>query len=125
MELIHTLGRGFPEMHVFRHIKGNGAAKPGEKFGRDYLQRWWNQACKNLGIEGVPMYPGTRHSSAVALRTNNSPEAIKRATGHKNNRAFERYLQVTGDELRSLYADTRKAKVVKIRKRGTQSRNPA
>jgi hypothetical protein len=118
MKMIQALDRGFPEMYFFRHVKGNGAAKPGEQFGRDYLQRWWNTACGNLGIEGVSMYPGTRHTSAVDMRLRESPETVKRATGHgKNNQAFNRYLQVTGDELRRLYAGTRKPKVVSIRKR--------
>jgi integrase len=96
-----------PETYYFRHIKGNGNAKPGDQFGRDYLQRWWGKACKNLGIEGVPLYPGTRHSSAVDLRKRHSPEAVRRATMTKTNKAFERYLQITGDEVRDLYQDAR------------------
>ncbi|OEU68144.1 MAG: hypothetical protein BBJ57_10635 [Desulfobacterales bacterium PC51MH44] len=94
-------------MYFFRHIKGNGAAKPGQKFGKDYLYNKWKISCGNLGIEGVSLYPGTRHTSAVDLRTRNSPEAIKRGMGTKSNKAFERYLQVTGNELRGLYQDTR------------------
>ena len=47
-------------------------------------------------------------TAAIALRgQGHSPEAIKRATMHGTNEAFERYLQVNGDELRGLYADTR------------------
>jgi len=106
-DLIKSLPKGFPTLPFFRHERGNGGAKPGQKFGPDYLQRWWNNACGNLEIVGVPLYPGTRHSTAVALRSDHSPEAIKRGMGTKSNKAFERYLQVTGDELRGLYRDTR------------------
>lgn len=107
VNVIKEFKPSFPELYFFRHKKGNGAAKPNTKFGRDYLQRWWNKACSNLNIKGVSLYPGTRHSTAVDLRKRKTPESIKRTTGHKNNRAFERYLQVTGDELRQLYTDTR------------------
>ena len=60
-----------------------------------------------MGVRKVDLYGGTRHSSAIDLRKRHSPEAVKRATMHGTNEAFDRYLQVTGDELRALYADTR------------------
>jgi hypothetical protein len=41
------------------------------------------------------------------LRKRHSPEAIKRATMTATNEAFNRYLEVSGDELRGLYADTK------------------
>ncbi len=110
--LIQVLSKGFPEMYLFRHEKGNGAAKPGQQFGSGYLYNVWRRACKKLGIEGVPLYPGTRHSTAVDLRQRNTPEAIKRSMGTKSNKAFERYLQITGDEQRKLYQDARSGGVV-------------
>jgi hypothetical protein len=58
-------------------------------------------------LGGLPNPFDPRNSSAIDLRKRHSPEAVKRATMHKNNEAFDRYLQVTGDELRELYADTR------------------
>jgi integrase len=114
VEMLAAQPRGFGELYFFRHAKGNGAAKPGDRFGKDFLYKWWMVACRNLKIEGVSLYPGTRHSSVVHLRKTHSPEAVKRATMHKTNKAFDRYLQVTGDELREIYADTRKTtRVVK------------
>jgi len=110
VELLRSMPRGFPEMYFFRHFKGNGAAKPGQRFGKDYLYKWWKRAAANLGIEGVDLYGGTKHSSAVDLRKRHSPETVRRLTGHRTNKAFERYLQVTGDELRPVYADTRAGK---------------
>lgn len=107
VELLRSLGRNFPKLHVFRHRKGNGGALPESRFGKDYLYKKWNEACKNLRIKGVSLYPGTRHTTAVDLRKRHSPESIKRAMGTKSNKAFERYLQITGDELRTLYQDTR------------------
>jgi len=94
-------------MYFFRHLKGNGAAKPGQRFGKDYLYKWWKKACANLGIEGVDLYGGTRHSSVVDLRKRHSPESVKRATMHSTNKAFERYLQITAGEVRPIYKDAR------------------
>ena len=69
------------------------------------------QACENLGIEGVDLYGGTRHSTAVYLREiGHSPEAIKRATMHSTNKAFDRYLRISGSEVRPIYQDARGSK---------------
>ena len=114
ISLLESCGTSFGNLRFFRHIKGRGGNQPNSKFGKGYLYKWWKKACGNLGITGVDLYGGTRHSSAIDLRKRHSPEAVKRATQHKNNEAFDRYLQVTGDELRELYADTR-TKVVEIR----------
>ena len=94
-------------MFFFRHTKGNGSAKPGQQFGKDYLYNCWKRACAKLGIEGVDLYGGTRHSSVVDLRRRHSSEDVVRAMGTKTRKAWERYLQSSGDELRPLYADTR------------------
>jgi len=107
VDILNSMPRSFPEMYFFRHIKGNGQAKPGQQFGRDYLYKQWRVASDSLGFKDVSIYPGTRHTSAVAMRNRHSPEAVKRGMGTKSNKAFERYLQVTGDELRRLYQDTR------------------
>jgi len=109
VEILRSMPRGFPEMYFFRHLKGNGAAKPAQRFGKDYLYKWWKKACTNLGVEGVDLYGGTRHSSVIDLRKRHSPEAVKRASGHsaKTNKAFERYLQVSADEVRPIYKDAR------------------
>jgi hypothetical protein len=67
------------------------------------------KACANLEIKGLDLYGGTRHSSVIDLRKRHSPEAVKRASGHsyKTNKAFDRYLQITGDEMRPIYKDAR------------------
>ena len=65
------------------------------------------KACANLGVEGVDLYGGTRHSSATALSSRFSPEQIKSATMHATNVAFERYFQTGPDDLKALYATAR------------------
>ena len=106
VSLLESFGTSFGNLHFFRHLESRGGNPPNSRFGKTYLYRWWKTACGNLGSSGVDLYGGTRHSSAIDLRKRHSPEAIKRATGH-TSKAFDRYLEITGDELRLLYADTR------------------
>jgi len=87
----------------FRH-------KNGEQFGQKYFYKWWKRACKNLGIEGVDLYGGTRHSTVRALRKYRTPEEIKLASMHSTNKAFERYFRFDGDDLRDIYKDTQGGK---------------
>ena len=87
------------DMLFFRHDSG-------EPFGKKYLYKTWKKACRNLGIEGVDLYGGTRHSSARALRQYCSPEQIRRATGSATNTAFERYFRIESDELRGVFSQS-------------------
>ena len=105
VELLKSLPKGFPDMYIFRHEKGNGGARPGQQFGKDYLYKWWRKACENLAIEGVSLYPGTKHSTVMDMRKRHSPETCKRMTGHRTNKAFDRYLMEDPEELRSLYEE--------------------
>ena len=79
--------------------------KNGEPYGHQYLRKIWKQACANLGIEGVDLYGGTRHSSARALRKHFSPERIRRAVGSTTNAAFERYYKIEEEGAGGLLTD--------------------
>jgi len=61
------------------------------------------KACKNLNIDGVDLYGGTRHSTAMALRNLASPEQIKRSMMTSINKAFERYFLIEPDEVRAIF----------------------
>ncbi|MBW1708719.1 MAG: site-specific integrase [Deltaproteobacteria bacterium] len=100
--LIEAFPKGFPELHFFRHNENVRGTKPGQPFGKDYFYRWWREACKNLGIEGVPLYPGTRHSTTTALANLLTPEEIRIMSNHTTNRAFERYFQRGTSQIREL-----------------------
>ncbi len=95
-------------MYFFRHGKGVSGVALGQRFGENVFYKWWKIACTNLGIEGVDVYGGTRHSSAVSLREIALPEQIKRATMHSTNKAFDRHFQVSGEELQGIYEATRR-----------------
>jgi integrase len=91
VELIRAVPRGFPGLYFFRHEGGVQGSHQGQQFGPKLLRMWWNRACKIVGVEGVPLYPGTRHSTVTALGDELTPEQIKAGTGHSTNKAFERY----------------------------------
>jgi integrase len=107
IEILQTIPTGFPEQPFFRHPKGINNVAEGTPYGIHYLPRWWGRACRNLGVEGVGLYGGTRHSSAIALGKDFSPEQIKRATMHSTNPAFERYFRMGAEDLRDIYKSAR------------------
>jgi integrase len=109
IELIKSLPRGLTGLYFFRHGKRKGINDIRRaRFGKDYLYKWWKLACNNLGVVGVDLYGGTRHSSARALREHFSPEQIKKASMHSTNMAFERYFKLELDDVKNIYQKTKK-----------------
>ncbi|MGD9948856.1 MAG: tyrosine-type recombinase/integrase [Desulfobulbus sp.] len=105
-KLINKLPLGLPTLPFFRHVKPLSGCRPGQPFGQKYLYKWWKKACENLGVEGVDLYGGTRHSSATALKDHLSPEQIKAGTMHSTNKAFERYFQRNSQDAIEVYSLT-------------------
>ena len=105
-EIINKLPIGFPALPFFRHESHVKGCKPGIAFGEKYLYKWWKKACINLGIEGVDLYGGTRHSSVTALKELLTPEQIKIGTMHSTNKAFERYFQKNHKDAIEVYSLT-------------------
>ena len=110
VELLRAFPSALPHLPFFRHGSGISGCKAGIPFGEKYFYKWWKKACANLGITGVDLYGGTRHSSAIALRVEGcTPEEIKRSTMHSTNKAFERHYRIETDEVRAVYQKTRVA----------------
>jgi hypothetical protein len=95
IELIKSFPRSLdPDLYFFRHMTKRSGVQMGAQFGPKYFKKWWDKACDNLGIEGVDLYGGTKHSTATALGEILTPEEVKRGgTGSATNKAFERYFQ--------------------------------
>ena len=57
-----------------------------------------------MGIEGVDLYGGTRHSTASAMGEFFTRDQMKdHGTMHATNRAFERYMQHQAAPSRQIY----------------------
>ena len=74
-----------------------------------------------MGIEGVDLYGGTRHSTATALGEYFSEQEIMDAGSmHKSNKAAQRYIQAKKNDSINIYAKVRemqgKAKILDIKK---------
>lgn len=107
VELVRSLPRGFPHMPFFRHVAAHSRAKPGDRFHHDLLMRWWGRACEAVGVEGVSLYPGTKHSSVTALGKDFTPEQIRTASQISTNKAFMRYFRPSPTLVRSIYSSAR------------------
>ena len=82
-----------PEMLFFRHTAGNALAKADSPFGIRYLAKMWTNAAEAVGLFGVSLYPGTKHTTATETAKLLGREAAKKASG-LSNIAFERYCVV-------------------------------
>jgi len=88
LELLRFLPRGQPDLYFFRHGRGIKGVTAGERFGEKYLYKWWVKACGNIGIEGVDLYGGTRHSTGRELRKYRTPEEIRLGSMHSTNKVL-------------------------------------
>ena len=95
------------DLPFFRHVADRKGVTAGEPYGPRHFYKWWKRACENLGIEGVDLYGGTRHTSARAMGKFASPEQARLVTGHKTNKAFERYFMPESQDKLSLYRKMR------------------
>ena len=80
----------------FRHEGGIPGAPVGERFGENQFRRAWTRACGRLGIKGVALYAGTKHTTMTALGQHGlSLETIKLLSRHKTSVAALRYAQMS------------------------------
>jgi len=117
IDTIKSFPSALPHLYFFRHPKSRKGLQPhlvGGRFGEHLLAKWWDKACENIGIEGVPVYPGTRHSSVTALGEDFSPEEVMGGGGWKTSKAFMRYFSVAAKTKRDI------ASVARNQKQGDQ-----
>lgn len=110
-----------PDMPFFRHNGGINRVKAGEPFGEKYLYKWWTKACIEIGLEGVPLYPGTKHTTATETARLLGTEKALTASG-LTNKAFNRYCEIeNSDSFETVTAIMKKkkksAEVLRLKKR--------
>jgi hypothetical protein len=69
----------------------------GDPFGEKYLYKWWVRACELLGVKGLDLYGGTRHTTVSALAVAAGTDAARDASAHETNKAFDRYCQTQSE----------------------------
>ena len=107
IELYHALPTGLPDLPFFRW-DADHPRTPGKQFGPNLFYQWWKRACAELGIEGVDLYGGTRHSTTTAISKHFSKEELRdHGTMHGTNKAFERYMQGDVTPSKAIYAKVR------------------
>ena len=74
------------------------------KFGDRYLYKHCKKACKNLHIENVDLYGGSRHTTVTALGEYKPSEDTKAGTMHNTNKAFEHYFQGKARKAKALFS---------------------
>ena len=118
LSLVRRLPLAFnPETPFFRHDGRRGHTMSGGRFSRQMIWAAWKRACVRLGIEGVDLYGGTKHSTASGMRDFFTYEGVRKMTGHTTNKAFGRYIQLEGVALKSLYEAVGRAPNLITRKR--------
>ena len=126
IELIRSLPQALPDIPLFRHVKGESGASPGQAFSRKIFNNWWKKACRNLEIDpDVTLYPGTKHSTMTAMSQVLTPEQVRKGGSRHASKAMDRYI-IPSDRDGDLYQDTLKdvrdkskgkAEVLEIKKR--------
>jgi len=99
-----------PSVKFFRHHDGKSNVV-GQPYGERYLYKCWKSACANLGVEGLDLYGGTRHSTTTAIADLAGHDAAKKTSGHLTNKAFDRYCQaedMTAFKMAEMVRETRK-----------------
>lgn len=121
VDLLKSLPRGFPEMPLFRYDKDHFHVRAGTGFGKGALYDAWKRACSDLGIKGVDLYGGTRHSSAIALYVEEgiSRDEIKLSTGHSTTKSFMRYLPMDVAMVAEVHRHARPADPVRLGQKGS------
>ncbi|MBN2420086.1 MAG: tyrosine-type recombinase/integrase [Deltaproteobacteria bacterium] len=129
IDLIRSIPRGFPKQFFFRHTSTRSGLKVTdmEQFGNKYLYKWWKKACNALGIEGVDLYGGTRHSTVTRLSEFYSPEEIMQdGSGHTTNKAFSRYFHRHAEQKKAISQTARSGKsdtkVIRLNVSGTKDK---
>jgi hypothetical protein len=108
-----------PSAYFFRHTKGISGCTENEQFGNKYLYKWWNRACELVGLKGVPLYPGTKHTTATETARMLGTDKARTASG-LTNKAFDRYCQVENNgsfEVVKAIRKRKKSEVLPFKKR--------
>jgi len=96
--LLEELKTGDPDRHIM-------SFENGKQFGRDYLFRVWDRSAKSLGIKGVPLYPGTKHTTVTHLLKKYPTSMVASAAGITVQVIEAHYKNIGDDDVVHLYEE--------------------
>lgn len=84
------------------------------------FRKWWERACKKIGLDGVSLYPGTKHTTATETAKLLGSDKALTASG-LTNKAFDRYCQVenTGafETVTAIMEKKKSAKIIPMKRK--------
>jgi len=78
----------------------------GKQFGRDYLSLAWSKCCRELGVEGVPLYPGTKHTTVTDLLKRHPTSMVASAAGITVQVLESNYKNIGEEDVVHLYRES-------------------
>lgn len=99
LDLISELKNECPALAptpFFRHVETRWV-RADMPFGEKFFYKQWKKACGALGIEGLDLYGGTRHTMTTAIAIAEGTEAAREFNQNMTSKAFERYCQAQSD----------------------------
>jgi integrase len=83
-----------------RSLNGFVFTYRGRPFTHKLIDRTWRKACKEVGIEGITLYQGTKHSKGTWAATQGIPmNLIQDYFGHKSQASTRRYAKIAKKEI--------------------------
>ena len=113
-----------PATLFFRHPPGIRGVQADDPFGKGFLYKKFKRACRDIGIDDLDMYGGTRHTTITAIGRAAGKTAARKHSGHDTDAAFDRYCQIDDEsdaEMAGLVAKIR-GKVVPLDQRKKKGR---
>ena len=124
IEIIKELKEKYPAVGPVKFFRHHSGLHAGEGFGVNMLYKTWKRACTKLGITGLDLYGGTRHTTTTEIAKRHGREAAREANENRTNKAFDRYCQMQGERAFEIARMIPRgdAKVIRITKDGTNEK---
>ncbi len=107
-ELLRELYRRKKSLFVFSHSRS-------DHYGEALLSQLWRKACDELGLEGISLYEGVRHSFAYQLlKEGRSYEEVGAYMGHSDVRTTRKYARLNPKLITLAEVEDRSRKLVSL-----------
>ncbi len=107
-EILRELARRKRSLFVFSHSRA-------DHYGEALLSKLWRKACAEIGLEGVSLYEGVRHSFAYQLlKQGLSYEEIGAYMGHSDVRTTRKYARLNPKLITLSEVEDRSRKLISL-----------